>query len=284
MSTHSIPSGSQVGKREPAPSTYAQTPGVLHFWLRRVHSLAGIVFGGYVAVHLTVNATGFAPKIYQMNVDKIHDLEPMLPLIEIIAIFTPLLIHLIYGAYIAKAGNKFNTMAYSYGGNVRYTLQRYTAFILIAFVLYHIITLHKWGLGQFKPENEAYQSTVVALKTPFGDLVAANIAIMIFYLLGIWSATFHLANGLWTAAIAWGVTTTQKSQRRWGHVCCALGIGLTLVGTAAWVAFTIAGNPNLPISETFTKTHDEAVQTHDYKTGGGEKAKQPLVPDQTPGK
>src|SRR4029078_158998 len=31
--------------------------GKHHFLLRRLHSLTGIVFGGYLVVHLTVNAT-----------------------------------------------------------------------------------------------------------------------------------------------------------------------------------------------------------------------------------
>ena len=31
--------------------------GKHHFLLRRLHSLTGILFGGYVAVHLIINAT-----------------------------------------------------------------------------------------------------------------------------------------------------------------------------------------------------------------------------------
>ena len=51
---------------------YGKPPGRRHFWLRRVHSLFGLLFGGYVTVHLIVNATGFWPKAYQENVDHIH--------------------------------------------------------------------------------------------------------------------------------------------------------------------------------------------------------------------
>ena len=246
-------------------ATYGQTPGATHFWLRRLHSLLGLSFGGYVTVHLLVNSTGWVPKMFQQNVDKIHDLEPMLPIIEIAAIFFPLLFHAIYGTYISNTGVKFNTTQYNYGGNIRYFLQRITAWFLLAFIAYHILTLHKWGLAlfgvegypEFNASNMAYQSTASAIKTPFANPLL-NIAVIIFYLLGVWSAVFHFANGLWTSAIAWGLTATAKSQRRWGHVCCGFGVVMLLVGTAAWAAFAIAGNPELPESATFTRTHVES--------------------------
>ncbi len=181
----------------------------------------------------------------------------MLPAIEVLAIFLPLLIHLVYGFYISFAGVSYDTTThYGYNGNVRYVLQRVSAMILIVFVVYHVLTLHRWGLGWFKSDNLAYQSTVSAL-SPFGS-AAANIGMWIFYLLGIWAATFHFANGLWTAAIAWGLTTTAAAQKRWGYVCCVAGILLTLVGTAAWVAFTVGARHNVPITETLT--HPEALQ------------------------
>ena len=253
MATLSSPQSPQVQKAH-AP-TYADPPGYQHFWLRRIHSAVGLVFGGYVTVHLLVNATGFFPKVYQQNVDKIHSLEPMLPAIEIAAIFLPLLIHMIYGFYIATTGVKFNTTKYNYGGNVRYFLQRITAFILLAFLVYHVGTLHHWGFSNlgfnggeplFKARNLAYQTTVGAIKSPYGDNTALNLAVSAFYLLGIWSAVFHWANGLWTSAIAWGVTITAAAQKRWGHVCFGFALFMLVVGSAAWCAFAVTGDASVP--------------------------------------
>jgi succinate dehydrogenase / fumarate reductase cytochrome b subunit len=258
-----------------AQPSYDTTPGARHFWIRRLHSLTGLVFGGYIAVHLIVNATGLWPKVYQQNVDKIHNLEPMLPLIELAAIFIPLLIHALYGIYITKAGVKFNTTKYQYGGNLRYTLQRWTAVFLLLFIIYHVGTLHKWGFTliglqsapDFNPKNMAYQTTAGAIKTPYQS-AALNFAVSAFYLLGVWSAVFHLANGLWTSAIAWGLTVSRNSQRRWGHVCVALGIGLGLVGTTAWFAFGPLGRPELDIEETRTMSDEAAEEVHGQATGG----------------
>lgn len=272
--------------------TYADPPGYQHFWLRRLHSAVGLVFGGYVTVHLLVNATGFSPKVYQQNVDKIHSLEPMLPAIEIAAIFLPLLIHMVYGAYIGIAGVKFNTTKYNYGGNVRYFLQRVTAFILLAFLVYHVGTLHHWGFaalgwngGQalFNPKNLAYQTTVGAIKSPYGDNTALNLAVSIFYLLGIWSAVFHWANGFWTSAIAWGATITAASQKRWGHVCFAFAIVMLAVGTAAWCAFAVTGDASVPSGQgeagsTWTLPEEQAEEVHGQATGGKESSGSVHVP------
>lgn len=289
-----VPTGyERQGVAQTVPPPYSTTPGRRHFIIRRVHSLMGLVFGGYVTVHLLVNATGFWPKAYQQNVDHIHALSPMLPLIELTAIFIPLLVHLLYGVYITWAGVKFNTTKYAYGGNVRYTLQRWTAVILLLFLAFHIGTLHKWGLGAvndvlmrmhandpkyvspladyplFNAENQAYQSTASALKYGWNmENRPMNMAIAAFYLLGIWSAVFHWANGLWTSAIAWGLTITAASQRRWGHVCLGFGILMLVIGTAAWAAFAVVGRPDLPEEQTHTLDYPESADVHGQATTG----------------
>ncbi len=200
-----------------------------------------------------------------------------------------------YGIYIVKAGVKFDTTKYAYGGKIRYKLQRVTAVILLAFIAFHVGTLHKWGLvglhyniervhplpdplphndkgqvdftkfdfiqrfswwctdygGRFQADGQAYQTTVQGVRAlidysdpdtdPYNDKThPANVFVMGFYLLGIWSATFHLANGLWTSAIAWGLTVTEQTQRRWGHVCLGIGIVVLFFGTTAWYAFTVS--------------------------------------------
>ncbi len=270
--------------------TYGTAPGKRHFVIRRLHSLMGLVFGGYITVHLVVNATGLWPRAYQENVDHIHSLEPMLPLIEILTIFLPLLIHALYGIYITKAGVKFNTTKYAYGGNIRYTLQRWAGVVLLLFIAFHIATLHRWGFagiyglthwsalsgyaggGLFNAHNQAFQSTVTGIQRywNYEDIwTFGNICVMGFYLLGVWSATFHFANGLWTSAIAWGLTITEKAQRRWGHVCLGFGIVLTIVGTVAWASFTIvpAAQGDLGRWDAATQTLPDNSTVHEQDQG-----------------
>ena len=57
------------------------------------------------------------------------------------------------------------------------------------------------------------------------------------YAIGVLASVYHLANGMWTMGITWGVWTGPRSQR-WASVFC-LGIGLALgmAGMAALYGF-----------------------------------------------
>ncbi len=254
-----------VGKN-PAGADYSSQSGQLHFWLRRVHSLAGLAFGGFVAFHLTVCATTLSPVTYQQEVNRIASLGPNLAFVEFTFIWLPLLIHMLYGVYIIGRGSKWNGVRYNYGGNIRYTLQRVTGLILLVFLAYHLATMHRWGLALvydlthwsalssfpwFHPST-AYGSTVTAIKTPYSPnpWFWANVISDVLYFLGVWAAVFHLANGLWTAAIAWGLTVTAVAQRRWGNVCLAVGIIVGIIGTGALLGVTVLGKPSGNLPET----------------------------------
>src|SRR4051812_15028392 len=115
-----------------------------HFLLRRLHSLTGIVFGGYLVVHLLINATiAQGGNVYQTQVDKIHDL-PFLPVIEWTFIYLPILFHTAYGIWITVNG-QWNVNRYPYEKNYFYVLQRVSAVIIVFFMLFHILAL-KYGL------------------------------------------------------------------------------------------------------------------------------------------
>src|SRR5438067_3581213 len=97
-----------------------------HFLLRRLHSLTGIIFGGYLVVHLLVNATiAQLGTVYQVQVNKIHDL-PMLWALEWGLIYLPILYHTVYGIWITATGQP-NVNRYPYAKNWFYVLQRISA-------------------------------------------------------------------------------------------------------------------------------------------------------------
>jgi succinate dehydrogenase / fumarate reductase, cytochrome b subunit len=193
----------------PSPATY--------FLLRRLHSLTGLVFGGYIIIHLLVNATlteGTHPDIYQMQVDKIHSL-PFLWAIEWVFIYLPIIYHSVYGIWITFTGRS-NVVAYPFGKNYFYLLQRISAFIIVFFVLFHVLAMKGFFSDQltFVPE-QATASTVRHINAKFW------IAYLV-YPIGITASCFHLANGFWSAAITWGLTISAGAQNRWGMVCVAL--------------------------------------------------------------
>ncbi len=109
----------------------------------------------------------------------------------------------------------------------------------MVYLFFHILHLHGWfhaelwlkaieplGFASFKPYNAA--STLVAAMT--GYIWPA------FYLIGMLACVYHLANGLWTAGITWGLWITPKSQERATQLCAAIGIVIGVLGVSAWWA------------------------------------------------
>jgi succinate dehydrogenase / fumarate reductase cytochrome b subunit len=189
----------------------------VYFLLRRAQSLGGIVFGGYICVHLLVNATliqGRNPDVYQQQVDKIHSL-PFLLGIEITAIYLPLLIHTLYGLYVTING-KPNNEHYGYVKNWFYLFQRITAVALVLFIFFHVGGMYGWFGETLKFDHRAASASTER------HLGASWLLWLVVYPLGILFATFHMANGFYTAAISWGLTVSKKSQDRWGWICLGL--------------------------------------------------------------
>ena len=116
------------------------------FLIYRLFSLAGLIpVGAYLVVHLLTNATVIdSPATYQAQVNRIHSLGIILPVVEWTFIFIPILFHAIIGLTII-AGAMPNAAAYPYNGNIRYTLQRATGMIVFAFIIWHVTQMHHYG-------------------------------------------------------------------------------------------------------------------------------------------
>ena len=197
-----------------------------HFLLRRLHSLTGIIFGGYLVVHLIVNATlAQGGAVYQNQVNKIHEL-PFLWAVEWIFIFLPLLYHTVYGVWITLTGQP-NVDRYPYLKNQFYVLQRISAIILIGFIAFHVLGMKGWlgGTLSFNPDD-ATRATARHVNSQWW------VAYLV-YPIGILASCYHLSNGFWTAAITWGLTISSAAQRRWGWVCAGLFVFTLICGFLA---------------------------------------------------
>lgn len=210
-----------------------------YFLIRRLHSLSGLVpLGVFLFVHLLTNATILGGAgAFQAAVGRIHAMEPFLIPIEIVGIFIPLAFHIIVGFLIAFSGRP-NPQAYPYGPNIRYTLQRITAYIAFVFVLYHLYQMHWLGkpLGgaAFAYEHDPASTTAA---TSTADALKSAMWIAPFYAVGIVATVFHLANGIWTSLITWGITIKPRTQRFSGYACAVFGVLLTVVGLGALLGF-----------------------------------------------
>lgn len=207
-----------------------------YFLLRRLHSLTGLVpVGVFLLWHLIVNATVLAGgDKFQFMVDQIHQLQKagLLIVVEMAFIFIPLAFHAVYGVVIALSAD-MNAREYRYGPNIRYTLQRWTGIIAFAFIAFHVWQMHwlgEWMGGSMFDAHDAPGSTAAAI-TKSNWFIA-------FYVLGVAASVYHLANGIWTALITWGITIGRRAQRVSGYICTAFGVALGVVGMAALWGFT----------------------------------------------
>ncbi len=226
-----------------------------HFLLRRLHSLTGVMpIGVFLIAHLTTNSSivwGMIDQArhpgvhagaatFQHEVNFIHSL-PALLLIEVFGLWLPIAFHSVLGIYYARTG-KGNTHAYPYKDNWRYALQRISGYVGVLFVFYHIATL-RWGWtwlvpGGTKWSAEFAGSTLAAaMQGSVDGVTVGGFLVGAFYMLGVSLLVFHLANGLWTAAITWGLTITETAQRRWGYMCAAFGVGMMGLAWSAVIGF-----------------------------------------------
>ena len=189
-----------------------------------------------MCIHLLTNASTLdSSATFQRAVYQIHSLGHLLPVVEWVFIFIPILFHAIIGVVIIRGGLP-NYGSYKYVNNLRYTLQRATGMIAFVFIMWHVFHMHGWfhfkdwregiaeplGGAQFAPYNAA--SSLGAAMMMWGVLYP------ILYAIGVLSCVFHLANGIWTMGITWGVWVSPVAQKRADRICAAFGIVLAVVG------------------------------------------------------
>jgi succinate dehydrogenase / fumarate reductase, cytochrome b subunit len=208
------------------------------FLLRRLHSLTGLVpVGAYMIVHLLVNSTILTgATVFQKNVYQIHSLEDALVFIEWTFIFLPILFHAILGVVIIYGGLP-NVSSYPTSANFRYTLQRATGMIAFVFIVWHVFHMHGWFHFEWwienvaKPLNGANFRAYNAASTL--SLAMSSPLIQAAYAIGILACVFHLANGIWTMGITWGVWTSPAAQSRALAGCGFFGVLLAIIGLSA---------------------------------------------------
>jgi succinate dehydrogenase cytochrome b subunit len=147
---------------------------------------------------------------------------------EIVIIAIPLLFHGIYGLFITSTA-KPNVIRNPYFRNGMYFLQRATGVIVFAFILFHYWTTRLVQLHDHE-SLDLFRQVQAAVANPW---------IYAFYIAGILSATFHLANGIWSFSIVWGLTLGPKAQRRMMFVSAIVFVILSFIGVRSISAFRI---------------------------------------------
>ncbi|MFJ7744287.1 succinate dehydrogenase cytochrome b558 subunit [Peribacillus sp. NPDC097295] len=195
------------------------------FGNRRLHSLLGVIpIGLFLIFHLSVNFMATMGEETFNGAVHLIEFTPLKILVEWVVIYLPLIFHAVYGIYIAFTA-KNNLGKFGYFRNWMFMLQRLSGIITLIFLVWHI-----------------WQTRVQAVfgETVDFDMMAeifSNPFMIGFYIVGIVSAIFHFANGLWSFAVSWGLTVSPKSQRIMTYVTLIIFVLLSYIGISAVFAF-----------------------------------------------
>ena len=197
------------------------------FYVRRLHSLLGIVpIGFFLLEHvITISQVLGGGHAFDAAVAKLaaipHDI---LITLEIVFIAIPLLIHGIYGMYIAMQA-KLNPGRYGYMRNRQFTFQRWTAWYLVAFLIWHV--------GYLRFIVKGSEGISFAQMSSYLD----NPIVFVLYVIGLVAAIFHFTNGLFTFSITWGISKGPRVQSVVNKIAWGLFVLLSALGVASMFAF-----------------------------------------------
>ncbi|EIT85402.1 succinate dehydrogenase, cytochrome b558 subunit [Fictibacillus macauensis ZFHKF-1] len=203
--------------------------GSRNFNNRKLHSLLGVIpVGLFLIQHLVVNnfATRSAES-FNTAAEFMGNL-PFRYFLEAFIIFIPLYFHAIYGLYITFTASN-NTSRFGYFRNWMFLLQRITGVITLIFVSWHVWETRLANM--FYGTEVNFDMMADILSSPF--MVA-------FYLIGILSAVFHFANGLWSFCVSWGLTITPRSQRISTYVTMIVFLALAFVSVRTILVFAMS--------------------------------------------
>jgi succinate dehydrogenase / fumarate reductase cytochrome b subunit len=199
------------------------------FWLRRLHSLTGIIpVGAFLFEHILIsNASAIGgPIAYARQVRFLASL-PLVTILELFGIWLPILFHALYGFYIWYRGET-NVGEYPWTGNWMYTAQRWTGAIAFAYILWHTWTMRFTGIDLHEFPGASFGKVQAELFSP---------ALLAFYVIGLLCASWHFAYGIWLFAAKWGLTPGEKARQRFLVVCLAFFVLMSAVGLTSLYTF-----------------------------------------------
>jgi succinate dehydrogenase / fumarate reductase cytochrome b subunit len=198
-------------------------------WLRRLHSLSGVVpVGAFLAFHLYVNSSAArGADAYNATVRRLQQL-PLSVFAEIACIFLPLAFHGVSGLFLT-ATVPVSVERPTRAGRFLAILQRVTGVLLFGFILFHLWTARLVQLEDHE-SLDLFHLMQSALASPW---------IHALYLGGILAATSHLASGLWSFSETWGLARTPRARAAVAVVAAGVFVLLSVMGVQLLAAFRL---------------------------------------------
>jgi succinate dehydrogenase / fumarate reductase cytochrome b subunit len=198
-------------------TTTAQQPAA-SFWRARLGSLLAIApLGVWTVVHLWNNLSAFqGAERWEAAVTTYS--HPVAQLVTGLLVLLPLVLHAVWG--VARLlSSRPNNARYGFFANFKYLLQRLSAVGVLLFIPAHVYkAMIEPRLMEGHPE-------------PFADIASqmhSHTPTLVVYVLGTLGVSYHLANGVSTFAMGWGLVSSRRALKKIDAL--ALGLFLVLLG------------------------------------------------------
>jgi succinate dehydrogenase / fumarate reductase cytochrome b subunit len=146
--------------------------------------------------------------------------HPLAQLATAVVVLLPLVLHAAWGVG-RLFSMRVNNVRYGYWANLKYLLQR-----LSAVGLFFFLCAHLW-LAMLKPRLQTGHAE------PFADIsheMHFHMPTLAVYILGTLGLAYHLANGLHSFAMGWGVVTSKRALRQTEWVIMGAFVALLAMG------------------------------------------------------
>lgn len=209
----------------------AEAKSAAGFMRSRLGSLLAVVPLAFWTVnHLWNNLAAFSgAEAWQANVTTYA--HPAAQFLTAIVVLLPLVLHMVWGVGRLLTSRP-NNVKYTYFTNLKYALQRLSAIGVMLF-----LGAHLW-LAMLKPRFTE------GGPEPFSDIsheMHFHTPTLIVYLLGTLGVAYHLANGLGTFAMGWGVVASRRALNKVGWGVIVLFLILLAMSWAVIYALYQAG-------------------------------------------
>ena len=201
------------------------------FLRSRLASVVAIApLGVWTVVHLWNNLAAFQGGPAWERAVTQYD-HPAAFFVSSLVALLPLALHTVWG--IARLFSaRPNNARYRYFQNVKYTLQRLAAVGVLLF-----LGAHLWK-AMLEPRLLHHRAET------FADIsyqMHHHLPTLVVYVLGVLGVSYHLANGIHTFLLGWGIVTSQGALRRLEGVIVVVFLALLAMGWAAVYALWAAG-------------------------------------------
>lgn len=205
----------------PLDASVAQRRGA--FLRGRLASAVAVApLGVWTVMHIWHNLAAFqGPEAWQQAVTEYP--HPVAEALTGVVVLLPLALHTVWG--LARVfSSRPNNLRYRFYGNLKYTLQRLAGLGVLAF-----LGAHLW-LAMLQPRLQQGHAEAFA---DIAHEMHFHRPTLVVYVLGTLGVSYHLANGLQTFCMSWGIVSSQRGLRRLEGVTI---VGFLLMLGMSWAA------------------------------------------------